>query len=177
MFYGIKTDTMGLGRGASLPDVAAYYYLQPLVDIEALMEIERAQVPASYFKSFVTAFQAARVYSSVVLSYIGTMSYPDQAAEIADLLSRLEGIQWVVCSGTYNGSLILAVRSRSRRTGAGKLVHAVVGDQGMAGGHGTMAGGHVPLRGADPAALAGQLGQKTLTYLKIPADTPGKPLI
>ena len=42
-----------------MPDVAAYYYLQPLVDIEALMEIERAQVPASYFKSFVTAFQAA----------------------------------------------------------------------------------------------------------------------
>ena len=177
LFYGIKTDTMGLGRGASMPDVAAYYYLQPLVDIEALMEIERAQVPASYFKSFVTAFQAARVFNSVVLSYIGTMSYPDQAAEIADLLSRLEGIQWVVCTGTYNGSLILAVRSRSRRTGAGKLVHAVVGDQGMAGGHGTMAGGHVPLRGADPAALADQLGQKTLTYLKIPADTPGKPLI
>ena len=126
LFYGIKTDTMGLGRGASMPDVAAYYYLQPLVDIEALMEIERAQVPASYFKSFVTAFQAARVFNSVVLSYIGTMSYPDQAAEIADLLSRLEGIQWVVCTGTYNGSLILAVRSRSRRTGAGKLVHAVV---------------------------------------------------
>lgn len=177
LFYGIKTDTMGLGRGASLPDVAAYYYLQPMVDIEALIEIERAQVPASYFKSFVTAFQAARVYNSVVLSYIGAMSYPDQAAEIADLLSRLEGTQWVLCTGTYNSSLILAVRSRSRRTGAGMLVRAVVGTQGMAGGHGTMAGGQVPLRGADPAALAEQLGQKTLAYLKIPADTPGRPLI
>jgi len=172
LFYGIKTDTMGLGRGAGLGDVAAYYYLQPLVDIEGLVEIERAQVPASYFKSFVTAIQAARIYNQVVLSYIGSMSYPDQAAEIADILSRLEGVQWVMCMGVYNNGLILAVRSRSRRTGAGKLVQAVVGGLGMAGGHGTMAGGHVPLHGADPALLAEQLGQKMLAYLKVPPTTP-----
>lgn len=177
LFYGIKTDTMGLGRGAALADVAAYYYLQPLVDIEALVEIERAQVPAHYFKSFLTAFQSARVHGPVVLAYIGTMSYPDQAAEIADILSRLEGAQWVMCSGVYNNNLILAVRSRSRRAGAGQLVRAVVGDLGMAGGHGTMAGGHVPLHGADPAQLAAQLGDRVLAYLKVPADTPAKPLI
>lgn len=173
LFYGIKTDTMGLGRGAGLGDVAAYYYLQPLVDIEGLIEIERAQVPASYFKSFITAIQAARIYNQVVLSFIGSMSYPDQAAEIADILSRLEGAQWVMCMGVYNDSLILAVRSRSRRTGAGQLVRAVVGELGMAGGHGTMAGGQVPLRGSDPAALADSLGQKMLATLKVPASTPG----
>jgi nanoRNase/pAp phosphatase (c-di-AMP/oligoRNAs hydrolase) len=172
LFYGIKTDTMGLGRGAGLGDVAAYYYLQPLVDIEGLVEIERAQVPASYFKSFVTAVQAARVYGQVALAYIGGMSYPDQAAEMADLLSRLEGVQWVMCMGAYNDSLILAVRSRSRRTGAGQLVRAVVGDLGMAGGHGTMAGGQVPLRGADPAQLAQRLGQVMLAHLKVPPATP-----
>ncbi len=165
LFYGIKTDTMGLGRGAGLGDVAAYYYLQPLVDIEALAEIERAQVPASYFQSFVTAIQAARVYGQVVLSYIGPMSYPDQAAEIADILSRLEGVQWVMCMGGYNDGLILAVRSRSRRTGAGKLVQAVVGNLGMAGGH-------VPLHGADPAQMADRLGQAMLAHLKIPPSTP-----
>jgi nanoRNase/pAp phosphatase (c-di-AMP/oligoRNAs hydrolase) len=173
LFYGIKTDTMGLGRGAGLGDVAAYYYLQPLVDIEALVEIERAQVPASYFRSYVTAIQAARVYGPVVLAYIGGMSYPDQAAEIADLLSRLEGVQWVMCMGAYNDTLILAVRSRSRRTGAGQLVRAVVGNLGMAGGHGTMAGGQVPLRGADPAPMAERLGQAMLNQLKVPPATPG----
>lgn len=173
LFYGIKTDTMGLGRGAGLEDVAAYYYLQPLVDIEALVEIERAQVPASYFKSFVTAIQAARVYGQVVLAYIGAMSYPDQAAEIADLLSRLEGVQWVMCMGAYNDTLILAVRSRSRHTGAGQLVRAVVGDLGMAGGHGTMAGGQVPLHGADPAIMAERLSQAMMAHLKVPPAMPG----
>lgn len=177
LFYGIKTDTMGLGRGAGLGDVAAYYYLQPLVEIEGLAEIERAQVPASYFKSYVTAIQAARVYEQVALSYIGAMSYPDQAAEMADLLSRLEGVQWVMCTGTYNHYLMIAVRSRSRRTGAGKLVQAVVGTLGMAGGHGKMAGGQVPLHGADPAQLAEHLGRQMLAYLKISANTVGIPLI
>ena len=176
LFYGIKTDTMGLGRGAGLGDVAAYYYLQPLVDIEGLAEIERAQVPASYFKSFVTAIQAARVYNQVALSYIGAMSYPDQAAEIADILSRLEGVQWVLCMGLYNDSLILAVRSRSRRTGAGQLVRAVVGNLGMAGGHGTMAGGQVLLNGADPELLAERLGKNMLATLRVPSTTPGVPL-
>lgn len=171
LFYGIKTDTMGLGRGAGLGDVAAYYYLQPLVDIEGLVEIERAQVPASYFKSYVTAIEAARIYGQVALAYIGAMSYPDQAAEMADLLSRLEGVQWVMCMGVFNESLVLAVRSRSRRTGAGQLVRAVVGDLGMAGGHGTMAGGQVPLRGVDPALLADRLGQAMLAHLKVPPAT------
>jgi nanoRNase/pAp phosphatase (c-di-AMP/oligoRNAs hydrolase) len=177
LFYGIKTDTMGLWRGAGLADVAAYYYLQPLVEIEGLLEIASARLPAAYFQSFVQAFQSAQVYDSVVLSYIGPMAYPDLAAEIADLLSRLEGIQWVLCMGTYNDSLNLSVRSRSRRAGAGQLVRAVVGDLGIAGGHGTMAGGHVPLRGADPEALARRLGTRALEYLKVRSDVQGKRLV
>jgi hypothetical protein len=96
----------------------------------------------------------------------------DSGSRLADILSRLEGVQWVMCMGTYNDGLILAVRSRSRRAGAGQLVQAVVGDLGMAGGHGTMAGGHVPLHGADPALMAERLGQKMLAYLKVPPTTP-----
>ncbi|MER2599386.1 MAG: DHH family phosphoesterase [Caldilineales bacterium] len=176
LFYGIKTDTRGLGRGAGLNDIAAYYYLQSLVDIEALTEIERAQVPASYFKGFVTAIQAARIYDQAVLSYIGPMTYPDQAAEIADQLSRLENIQWVLCMGTFKGMLRLAVRSRSRRTGAGKLIQAIVGDLGIAGGHGTMAGGQIELAGRDPQQLAAELGQKLLACLKLSPTLAGKPL-
>jgi hypothetical protein len=51
-------------------------------------------------------------------------------------------------------------------------VQAVVGNLGMAGGHGTMAGGHVPLHGADPTLMAERLGQKMLATLKVPPTTP-----
>jgi len=51
-----------------------------IIDVEALIEIERAQVPADYFKSFAATIQAAKAYAGVVISYVGPMSYPDLAA-------------------------------------------------------------------------------------------------
>jgi nanoRNase/pAp phosphatase (c-di-AMP/oligoRNAs hydrolase) len=177
LFYGIKTDTMGLGRGASPTDTDAYFYLQPRIDVDALVEIERAQVPAEYFKSLSASVQAAQVHDGVVISYVGAISYPDLAAEMADILLRLEGTRWVICMGVYQDNLILAVRTRSRRGGAGQLVRAIVGDRGTAGGHGAMAGGQVPMQGEDPEQVARQLGRDALQFLKVPAQIAGKPII
>ena len=47
----------------------------------------------------------------------------------------------------------------------------------MAGGHGTMAAGHIPLNGADPAALAEELERRALDLLKLDAKVPESPLI
>jgi nanoRNase/pAp phosphatase (c-di-AMP/oligoRNAs hydrolase) len=176
LFYGIKTDTMGLGRGISPEDVSAYFYLQTRVDVEALVQIERAQVPAEYFKSFDAALRAARVYNGVVISYVGLMAYPDLAAELADLLLRLRGARWVICMGVHKDSLILAVRTRKQR-GAGQLVREIVGSKGSAGGHTNMAGGYIPLKGQDPEELVLHLRQQALQYLEIPAGVSGKALI
>jgi nanoRNase/pAp phosphatase (c-di-AMP/oligoRNAs hydrolase) len=177
LFYGIKTDTMGLGRGASPADAAAYFYLQPRIDVDALVEIERAQVPAEYFRSFDIALRAAQVYDDVVIAYIGQMDYPDLVAELADLLLRLEGIRWAICMGAYQGELVLSVRARGRRGGAGRLAQNMVKNRGTAGGHGAMAGGHLPLAGEDPEQVAMLLGQRALRLLKIEAATSGRPLI
>jgi nanoRNase/pAp phosphatase (c-di-AMP/oligoRNAs hydrolase) len=177
LFYGIKTDTMGLGRGAGSEDVEAYFYLQPRIDVEALVEIERAQVPAEYFKKLDTTLRAARVYDDVVISYLGAMGRPDLAAEMADLLLRLKGVRWAICTGVYRDDLILAVRSRGRRGKAGQLAQKIIGEQGMAGGHGTMAGGQIPLGGKDPKRVARRLGQRALDHLEIARGTRGRPLI
>jgi len=177
LFYGIKTDTMGLARGTSPADVAAYFYLQPRIDVEALAQIENAQVPAEYFQKMVTALQTARLYDGVLVSYLGEMHRPDLAAEMADILLRLEGAQWVVCMGVYEKEFILNVRTRSRKGGAGYLVQAVVGEHGTAGGHGTMAAGHVPLRGQDPASLVAYLSRQVLHYLHVPEGGEGRSLL
>jgi nanoRNase/pAp phosphatase (c-di-AMP/oligoRNAs hydrolase) len=177
LFYGIKTDTMGLGRGASPADAAAYFYLQPRIDVDALVEIERAQVPADYFRSFDIALRAARVFDNVVIAYIGQMDYPDLVAEMADLLLRLEGIRWAICTGVYQGELVVSVRTRGRRGGAGRLAQRIVEGRGTAGGHGAMAAGHLPLAGEDPEQVAEHLSQRTLQYLKVPPDVVGRSLI
>jgi len=176
LFYGIKSDTLGLGRGATQADVNAYFYLQPRIDIDALVEIEHAQVPVEYFRSFDAALHAVSAYDGVLIAYIGQMAYPDLAAEIADLLLRLEGTRWVICIGVHRDELILSVRTRGRQEGAGKLAQHLVGEQGTAGGHGTMAAGHLPLNGEDPAQVAAQISQRALRYLKVSPEREGKPL-
>jgi nanoRNase/pAp phosphatase (c-di-AMP/oligoRNAs hydrolase) len=177
LFYGIKADTRGLSRGAGPADTAAYLYLQPLVDTQALAQIEHAQVPASYFKSFGATLQAARVYAGVVVAYVGPMAYPDLTAEMARLLLRLEKSRWVICMGVHQKVMILSVRTQSPTGGAEELVQAIVGDEGTAGGHGPMAGGQVPLKGRDPEQVVHLLRQRVLRALQVPPEVRGERLI
>lgn len=177
LFYGIKTDTMSLGRGAKPPDVAAYFYLQQRLDVEMLVQIEQAQVPADYFRSLVRALQSTCTYDRVITSYLGPMSYPDLAAELADLLLRLQEVRWVICIGQYQDALILAIRTRTQHRGAGKLARLVVGERGSAGGHGALAGGQIALRGEDPQKLAEEVIQRALQILEIDPNADGAPLL
>lgn len=177
LFYGIKTDTQGLSRGTSADDMAAYLDLQPCIDVHALVEIEQAQVPAAYFRSFNTALRAARLYDGVVVVDMGPVDYPDLAAEMADLLMRLNQAQWVICMGVYRQVLFLSVRARRERMGAERLMAAVVGEAGTAGGHGAMAGGQIPLGNSNPAHVAGQVRGRILDALGVASDLAGEPII
>jgi nanoRNase/pAp phosphatase (c-di-AMP/oligoRNAs hydrolase) len=177
LFYGIKTNTMGLARNTSPADAAAYVYLRPRIEVGALAQIERAQVPAVYFRSFDIALRAARVYDGLVISYLGVMSYPDLAAEMADVLLRLEESRWVICLGVHHDVLFVSVRARGLGGGAGQLVQAIVGKEGTAGGHRTMAGGQVSLRSRNAEQVVQEISQRALQTLQIPPDRAGEPLI
>jgi nanoRNase/pAp phosphatase (c-di-AMP/oligoRNAs hydrolase) len=177
LFYGIKTDTRALSRDTSAADVAAYFYLLPLVEIDAVVEIENAQVPTAYFRNLAKAIVDARVHDGLIASYLGVTEYPDITAEIADLFLRLEGTQWVVCLGAYDDDMYLSVRARSGDADAEQLAKAIVGGEGSAGGRNTLAGGQLPLAGRDPQELAEVLRQRALNHLEIPISEQGEPLV
>ncbi len=176
LFYGIKTDTMGLGRGASQSDVSAYFYLQSRLDVRALVSIERAQVPPEYFQSLVSGLQAARLYAHTLVTHIGEMQRPDLTAEMADLLLRLRGVEWVMCTGVYEDEMMVSVRT-NRRRGAGGLIQSIVGDLGSAGGHGSMAAGQIPLDGQNPDILSHRLKERALKHLGVDSEVLGEKLI
>jgi len=176
LFYGIKTDTMGLQRGASAADHEAFCYLLGLVDFEAIARIERAQVSTDYFRTIVETLQSTLVFDSVITTHIPQMSYPDLTADIADLLLRTRGCRWVFCSGTYNDVIYFSIRTENKR-GAGHIAREIVGEQGTAGGHGSMAGGQFPLKGIEPEEVVLTLRQEFLQHFSVAPDQNGEPLL
>jgi len=177
LFYGIKTDTMGLARPSSEEDVEAYFYLQSRIDVSALVKIERARVPAEYFEKLVDTLREARLYNGIVVSYLGRMNRPDLAAEMADLLLRLEDTSWAICMGVHEGTLMLAVRTSELQGGADELAQEIVEEPGTAGGHGVLAGGQIPLDGREGREVARLVTQRALRYLGVAEDTEGRKLV
>ena len=57
-------------------------------------------------------------------------------------------MKWSLAVGEYRGSLYFSVRTRDRRMNAGKMIREVIeGEGGTAGGHGSMAGARLPVKG------------------------------
>jgi nanoRNase/pAp phosphatase (c-di-AMP/oligoRNAs hydrolase) len=154
MFYGLKVDTRGLSRGASSTDEAAYVKLLRWVDRRKLVQVEQARLPRVYFGAFCQGLKAARLYGRALVAYLGPIHRPDLPAEIADLLIRLEDARAALCMGIYQDVLQLSLRTVPLGQDAGLLIQEIVTPPGNAGGHGTMAGGQVPLAGQDAESIA-----------------------
>jgi nanoRNase/pAp phosphatase (c-di-AMP/oligoRNAs hydrolase) len=165
MFYGLKTDTRGLSRGASPEDEAVYIELLSLIDRRELIRIEQAGLPREYFSAFSQGLQAARIFGQAIVAYLGPMHRPDLAAEMADLLIRLESARAVLCLGTHDQLLHLSLRTEPLGQDAGLLIQKVVIPPGKAGGHGTMAGGQVPLDDQKINYLVGEIERRFLKAL------------
>lgn len=86
----------------------------------------------------------------VVISILGEMERPDMAAEVADLLLRMEGVRWVICLGIFDSRAVISVRNDGPGGHAGRLVRLIVGKTGTAGGHDAMAGGRILMLEATP---------------------------
>ncbi|MBD3236747.1 MAG: hypothetical protein GF330_08595 [Candidatus Eisenbacteria bacterium] len=151
LFYAIRSETQNLGREATSGDRGAFQALFPRVDNRLIARIEQAPIARDYLALLNSAFEATRLYGSLSVTRLGRMPYPDVAAELADLLLRIDEVRWAFVSGIYRDRLYLSIRTSQRRRNAGRLLQRVVGDAGRAGGHGMMAGGSVPLDGPGDA--------------------------
>ena len=175
MFYGLQADTRGLSRGASPVDEVVYVNLLGLIDRRQLIDVELAGLSRDYFRAFELGLQAARVYQHSVFSYLGIISQPDLAAEMADLLIRLENIQAALCIGLHSNVLQLSLRTDPSAGDAGQLLQRVVTKLGKAGGHGLVAGGQIPLQDRKLDELVYMIQQR---FLEIMQDHGiGEPLV
>src|SRR5512138_1760031 len=153
LFYGIKADTRDLGRQTTRQDIDAYLWLFPMADKDALAEIEHPKLPEEYFVLHHTAIERAQVFDDVVVCDLGKIYAPDMVAEVAERFGFLEGMRWSLAFAEYDEAIFFSVRTCDRRMNAGRLIRDVIeGKGGSAGGHGTMAGARLPVKGLAAAA-------------------------
>jgi nanoRNase/pAp phosphatase (c-di-AMP/oligoRNAs hydrolase) len=153
LFYGITSDTRDLERETTAQDIEAYLWLFPKADTQALSQIERPRLPEDYFRLFHTAVEKARVHGEAVLCNLGRVYYPDLVAEVADRFLSLGDVKWSLAVGEYRSNLYFSLRTRDRRMNAGKMIREILeAHGGTAGGHGSMAGARLPVKGMPPAA-------------------------
>jgi nanoRNase/pAp phosphatase (c-di-AMP/oligoRNAs hydrolase) len=153
LFYGIKSDTRDLERETTAPDVEAYLWLFPRADPQALSQIEHPRLPEDYFRLLHGAVEKARVHGESVLCDLGKVYYPDLVAEVADRFLSMGDVKWSLAVGEYRSHLYFSLRTRDRRMNAGKMIREIIEERGgTAGGHGSMAGARLPVKGMPLAA-------------------------
>jgi len=178
-FFALRTETRDLGRESTEAERRAYLALVPLVDHNLLYRMTHPKVPRAHFAALDRALRSALVFGDLVAVNLGALGYPDLVAEIADLLLSYEGARFVLCMGQYEENPYLSLRTEADNARAGSVMRQVVGNDGAAGGHGTMAGARLFARVASEAELAvsfKEIVQRLLAALGH-AITPGDPLL
>jgi nanoRNase/pAp phosphatase (c-di-AMP/oligoRNAs hydrolase) len=141
--YAIKSETQDLGLRANAADREVYFHLLQRLDSRLLFEISHPKVSLEYFRILGGVTRKTMLYGNAAVTHIGSIPNPDFVAEMADMVMRLEGVEWALCMGNYNGTLILSLRTNRERGGAGQMIQRLLLGLGQAGGHGQMAGGKV----------------------------------
>lgn len=145
LYYGVKSDVADLAREIGEADIRMMQYLFPKISMRWLTRIERARVPAAYFRHYASGINNALVIGDVVASDMGRAQNQELIAELADFLMKSEGARWTICSGVIDKRLCFSLRTTNRGVGAGRIAAKIAGKAGSAGGHEQSAGGFIPL--------------------------------
>ncbi len=143
LFYGIKSETQDLGREASSHETEVYMKLFPLVEKTIVAKIERAPITREYFTMMEQALRSTRVYGNVAVTSLSKVDNPDMIAEFADLIMRLDTLDWALCMGRFNKDVFVSIRTIEPTADAGDVMKRIVTGLGSGGGHETMAGGRI----------------------------------
>ena len=176
--FGINTETQDLGRQATPADVAAYLEAFPDSDQTLLGRLRHTSFSIGFLEQMQHAIRSARMAQNIAVCHMGPVEPMDVVSEIADFIVSVDVIDWVMCTGIHQDTLIISVRTTDPEGSAGELLRRVVGEKRRAGGHDMVAGGALPLApGADPESMEADLTRRFLAALTGSGDVELKPLI
>lgn len=167
--YAVKSETQDFGREFSPEDRMLFDELMPQADLRALARIQLPGLPISYYRTLHEALERLESVGTLVMSHLDSIDNPDIVPEIADLLLRMEGMTWSLCTGVLDDRIYLSLRTTNSRADAGRLMRRLLGRRGKGGGHGMMAGGWIEWEGTRSGTAGGlqrYLAQRLAKILK-----------
>jgi nanoRNase/pAp phosphatase (c-di-AMP/oligoRNAs hydrolase) len=144
LIYAIRSETQDFSREFTGPDKAVYDAYFPHASHRLLARIQNPRLPLGYFANLQEALSQLSGTDSLILCHLGDVDQPDIVPEIADLLLRMEGKTWSLCTGFYADRLYLSIRTTNPRAEAGSVMSRLLRRRGKGGGHGRTAGGWIP---------------------------------
>jgi len=139
LLYGIKSDTLMLGREVHPADVEIFTSLYPLANHNLIRRIEYPSLNPEEVSSFTRALKKHRLINKVVFSHLGRVRREDIIPRLADFCLQMDGAEWSVVSGLFQRRVIISVRNVGYVKSAGEVVKKIFPDPETAGGHRTMA--------------------------------------
>ncbi|MDX1778237.1 MAG: DHH family phosphoesterase, partial [Thermodesulfobacteriota bacterium] len=139
LLYGIKTDTLMLGRSVNPADIEAFTTLYPLANHNLIRRMENPSLNPEEVSSFIKALKKQTIVNKILFVHLGRVKQEDIIPRLADFCLQIEGADWSVVSGLFQRNLVISVRNAGYVKSAGEIVTKIFNDRKIAGGHRTMA--------------------------------------
>ena len=167
LVYAIRSETLDFSREAAGPDLPLYNHFLARANTRTLGRIQAPRLPVGYFRTLHDALENLRGLGTLVISELGDIEQPDIVPEIADLLLRMEGKTWSLCSGRYDGKVFCSIRTTNPRASAATLMRRLLGRAGQGGGHAMIAGGWAAVpAGTPPEEIQDRLTTRFVRLLR-----------
>ncbi len=150
LYYGIRSDTLDLGRKAGEADFRVAAALYPKVQHKTVAMIAHPELSREYVIDYDRALHGAKVYGDVILADLGYLKNADMVAAMADFFLQLAAVRWSLVAARDGKHLVFSLRTKRLKQNAGRMAQRLVKGWGSAGGHDQVAGGQIPFGGISP---------------------------
>lgn len=145
LLYGIKSDTLMLGREVNAADIEAFTHLHALANHNLIRQMEHPSLDPDEVSLFIRALKKQKLIDKVLFAHLGRVKKEDIIPRLADFCLQMAGAEWSVVSGLFQRDLVISIRNVGYVKSAAQIVKDVFADSSVAGGHRTMAKAVIPL--------------------------------
>ncbi|MDR2503412.1 MAG: DHH family phosphoesterase [Deltaproteobacteria bacterium] len=151
--FGIRTDTGNFQRHTCEVDLRAYQYLSKFADPQLLTRIVQSELRLDWLPYVARAISRRRKIGSGHLTVLDKVDSPDILVLIADFLTRVYEIRWLIVAGIHEKNIVLIFRGDGLTMDMGRLAQSRFDELGSAGGHKAMARAEFPLETMEGGSL------------------------